>query len=175
MEYNFELNYDKKYNLSKFKKMNLQDYKKFKLFAEFNLNIESPIFRGLCSNFFVKNNYFYKEYLFEDYSFIICLKIIESPKFFITGHLLDSGIFSEYLYLGILPKINELKKFNSNNDKIKYAIINILKNLGLKEDLNIKIIDNKKDFTNYDFKQVDKGSIERMVNSTFNFLKIKYL
>lgn len=163
LESSFELNYVKDLNDYNFKE--LIDYKKYILWSEINTDITYPIFRGFGFNFYTINNIFYKEYNLSTGNFIISSEIIKKPKYLITGHNIEAGIFKNYKFFGVFPKKPEIPIFNSKQHSIKYAVDHILKNL----DINLKIKEDEiilpeKKYLNYPLEK-EKELKDRIYNS----------
>jgi hypothetical protein len=136
---NIELRYKKDININCFKK--LKDYKRNILWSEILIDINYPILRGFGYNIYTIKDIFYKEYMLPEGQFIYSAKIIKKPKFLITGHTKEQGIFKDYKYSGKLPKEPVFPKLNSEKEKIKYTINLILKRIGvLKRIKNNQII-----------------------------------
>jgi hypothetical protein len=170
LEHNFELNYNKDIFKLEFKE--LPDYKKNLLWAEINTDINYPVFRGFGFNFYTINDKFYKEYNLPTGNFILSAQIISPPKYLITGHNIDTGVFEDYKYYGTLPKKPEFPKIqNITSEKIKYTVDSILKSLNINQRIDIStIIIPEKEYTNF---SVDKE--EELKKKIFNSLKKRFL
>jgi hypothetical protein len=167
-----DLNYKKKINLKDFKKLN--NYKKHILYSEISIDVNYPIFRGLGYNFYTIKNRFYKEYLLPEGKFIYSAEIIKKPKFLITGHTKEQGIFKDYRYFGKLPKEPIFPKLTSKKEKIKYTVDLILKNIGVnKEILKKEIIVLKK--PKYIKKNLNSEQQTKLKERIFNSLKERFL
>lgn len=115
----------------------LQDYKKYITWAEVQVDVQYPIFRGFGFDVFEKDNVFYKEYYLQQGRFIFCADIVKKPRFLMTGHTLYGGVLENYRYKGMLPILPSPMEFKDGREKVKYEIDIILKHLGVNKSIAI--------------------------------------
>ena len=166
----FDLNYLKELNLSE--ATNFSSLKKYILWAEMNIDIEYPIFRGFGFNIYTTvNDRFYKEYNLPTGKFIYSCYMNEKPVYYITGHNRKPGFLNDYKFYGVLPSQPKHIEFKNDKDKIKYAVDKILSHLDINKTIDKKdiIVDIDNNIPNpEDVSDEDK---ETSIQETYNILK----
>jgi len=158
----------KKYKPNKLSEIDISKHecKKYVLYAEINTDINYPIFRGFGFNIYTKEDRFYKEYELNGNRFMYSCKMIKKPKYLMTGHNSKEGQLSDYKFYGILPKKPQFKIYKSDNERIKYVIKCILRNLNIKINISNTIIIP----INKELKLLTKEEKRKLINKTYKFL-----
>ncbi len=165
-----DLNYQKKMELSEITSFN--SVRKYILWAEINIDIEYPIFRGFGFNVYTINDLFYKEYnLPITGKFIYSCYMNERPVYLITGHNRKPGFLTNHRFYGTLPIQPIYPKFNDPKDKIKYAVDKILLHLGVNKKIDLEDVIlglKEKEGIPEDVSDEDKN---RFIQETYKVLK----
>jgi len=164
-----DLTYPKKMELNEITSFN--SVKKYILWAEINIDIEYPIFRGFGFNVYTINDLFYKEYNLPTSKFIYSCYMNDKPVYLITGHNRKPGFLTNHRFYGILPLQPIYPKFNDDKDKIKYAVDKILLHLGVNKKIDLEDIVlgiKEKEGIQEDISDEDK---EKYIQETYNVLK----
>jgi|GEM_PF-1198356 len=163
------LNYSKAIDLPEIKITD--NFKKYILWAELNTDIDFPIFRGFGFNFYTAGDRFFKEFFLSNGKFAYCCKIIERPEYLMTGHNRKAGKFEDYKFYGKLPSKPSYPEFDTDHQKIKYAIDKILKNIGVAKEIamNKVTLDTKNQVVIKE--NISEEDRQKQIFSTFKHLK----
>jgi hypothetical protein len=164
---------DLKYSRS----INLQEievnsnFKKYILWAEIATDINFPIFRGFGFNLYTAGNIFFKEYFLPTGWFAYSCRVIEKPEYLMTGHNKANGKFEDYKFYGKLPEQPSYPEFETDQQRIKYAVDKILSNLNIETSIGLDEI--TLDIKNQVVIREDLSEEERQkqILSTFAHLK----